>query len=212
MWGAPAVMAACGLLIPMTSAGAGLAWYVAGALPLSLGVAAFNVCVRAAIQTATPDAMLGRVTATVPLFTCSAIPAGALTAGAVASLLTPRIALAILMGLLTIAPAWLLLSPIGRVRDVAELAGLGRTSPSAAAARGRGRLKSGQMHGAPTGLLAQCARARGVLRRTDSGAVRHRDPVRDPLAAAPAAPVVLAGVGSSRQIPHDMRILLRPRE
>jgi MFS family permease len=144
MWGAPAVMAACGLLIPMTSAGAGLAWYVAGALPLSLGVAAFNVCVRAAIQTATPDAMLGRVTATVRLFTRSAIPAGALTAGAVASLLTPRIALAILMGLLTITPAWLLLSPIGRVRDVAELAGAEQNQPQRSGSEGAGAgLKTG---------------------------------------------------------------------
>src|SRR6266536_1166999 len=124
MWGAPAVMAVCGLLIPLTSKGPGVACYVAGGLPLSLGIAAFNVCVRAAMQTAAPDAMKGRVTATVRLFSRSAMPAGALGAGALASLLTPRATLAILMGLLTVTPAWLLLSPIGRVRDVAELAPL----------------------------------------------------------------------------------------
>jgi MFS family permease len=122
MWGAPIVMAVCGLLIPLTSKGAGVAWYLAGALPLSLGIAGFNVCVRAAMQAAAPDAMLGRVTATTRLFSRSAMPAGALGAGALAGLLSPRTALAILMVLLVLTPAWLLLSPIGRVRDVAQLA------------------------------------------------------------------------------------------
>jgi MFS family permease len=122
MWAAPTVMAVCGLLIPLTSKGTGVAWYLAGALPLSFGIAAFNVCVRAAMQTAAPDAMLGRVTATARLFSRSAMPAGALGAGALAGLLTPRAALAILMALLALTPAWLLLSPIGRVRDVAQLA------------------------------------------------------------------------------------------
>jgi MFS family permease len=122
MWGAPVVMAACGLLIPLTSNGFGVVWYVAGALPLNLGIAVFNVCVRAAMQTAAPDAMLGRVTATVRLFSRSAMPAGALGAGALASIFTPRATLVILMVLLVITPAWLLVSPVGRVRDVAQLA------------------------------------------------------------------------------------------
>jgi MFS family permease len=135
MCGAPAVMAACGLLIPLTSTGTGVAWYLAGALPLSLGIAAFNVCVRTAMQTAAPDAMLGRVTATVRLFSRSAMPAGALGAGVLASLLTPRAALAILMGLLALTPAWLLLSPIARVRDVAQLAPTPATPDPATATR-----------------------------------------------------------------------------
>jgi MFS family permease len=122
MCGAPIVMTVCGLLIPLTSKGTGVAWYIVGAPALSLGIAAFNVCVRAAMQTAAPDAMLGRVTASVRLFSRGAMPAGALGAGAVATLLTPRATLAILMGILAITPAWLLHSPIGRVRDVAELA------------------------------------------------------------------------------------------
>jgi MFS family permease len=122
MWGAPAVMALCGLFIPLTSRGTGVAWYLAGALPLSLGIAGFNVCVRAALQTGVPDEMLGRVTATARLLSRSAMPAGALGAGALAGLLTARATLAILMGLLAFTPAWLLLSPIGRIRDVAQLA------------------------------------------------------------------------------------------
>jgi MFS family permease len=122
MIGASGVMAAFGQLVPLTSTGAGVGWYVAGALPLSLGIAASNVCVRSAMQAAAPEAMLGRVTATVRLFSRGAIPAGALCAGALAGLLTPRTTLAILMGLLAITPVWLLLSPIGRVRDIDQLA------------------------------------------------------------------------------------------
>jgi len=116
------VMALCGLLIPLASRGAGIAWYLAGALPLSLGIAAFNVCVRAAMQAAAPDELLGRLTASARLFSRGALPVGALSAGVLAGLLTPRATLSVLMALLALTPAWLLLSPIGRVRDVTQLA------------------------------------------------------------------------------------------
>ena len=38
------------LTLPLTSAGAGLTWFVVGQFVLNLGIALFNVCVRAAIQ------------------------------------------------------------------------------------------------------------------------------------------------------------------
>jgi predicted MFS family arabinose efflux permease len=122
MLAAPTVMATFGLLIPLTGKGTAIAWYVAGALPLSLGIAAFNVCIRSAMQVAAPDSMLGRVTATSRLLGRAAMPAGALGAGALATAITPRATLVILMVLLALVPTWLLLSPIGRVRDVAQLA------------------------------------------------------------------------------------------
>ncbi|HEY2672789.1 MAG TPA: MFS transporter [Rugosimonospora sp.] len=122
MWAAPVVMAASGQLIPLTGKGTALFWYVAGALPLSLGIAAFNVCVRSAMQVAAPDALLGRVTATARLLSRGAMPVGALGAGALASLIGSRVTLVILMALLVILPIWLLASPVGRVRDVAQLA------------------------------------------------------------------------------------------
>jgi hypothetical protein len=65
--------------------------------------------------------MRGRVTATIRLFGRGATPLGALAAGALAATLTPRAALVILMAFLVLAPVWLLRTPIGRVRDVAEL-------------------------------------------------------------------------------------------
>jgi hypothetical protein len=48
-----------------------------------------------------------RLTASVRLFTRGATPIGALSAGALAGLLTPRATLAILMVLLALTPAWL---------------------------------------------------------------------------------------------------------
>ncbi|GAA5187573.1 MFS transporter [Rugosimonospora acidiphila] len=122
MWAAPSVMAVFGLLVTLTGTGPRLAWYVAGALPMSLGVAAFNVCVRAAMQVAAPDAMLGRVTATARLLSRGATPVGALVAGALAGAIEPRATLVILLLLLVALPVWLLLSPVGRVREVAQLA------------------------------------------------------------------------------------------
>ena len=74
------------------------------------------------MQTAAPDAMLGRLTASARLFSRGATPVGALGAGALAGLLTPRATLVILMALLALTPIWLLLSPIGRIRDVTQLA------------------------------------------------------------------------------------------
>jgi MFS family permease len=131
MWAAPAVMATFGLLVPLTGRGAAAGWYVAGGLPLSMGIAAFNVCVRSAMQISAPDTMLGRVTATARLLSRGAMPIGALGAGALAGALTPRVTLVILMALLVLVPVWLLLSPVGRVRDVARLAPPtpGRTEP-----------------------------------------------------------------------------------
>lgn len=122
MWAAPTVMAAFGLLIPLTGTGTALAWYLAGALPLSLGLAAFNVSVRSAMQIAAPEAMLGKVTATFRLLGRATVPAGALGAGTLAGAITPRATLVILMVLLALVPAWLLISPLGRVREVAQLA------------------------------------------------------------------------------------------
>jgi MFS family permease len=122
MWGGALVIAAGGPLVPLTTRGTGIIWYVAGTLLMNLGIVAFNVCVRAAMQAAAPDAMRGRVIATVRLFTRGVSPVGALAGGALAGSLTPRSALVILVALLALPPVWLLLSPVAKVRDVAQLA------------------------------------------------------------------------------------------
>jgi MFS family permease len=72
----PVVVAAAGLLIPLTTPGLGLAWFVAGQMIMFAGVAVFNVCVRAAVQIGTPPELLGRAGTSIRLFSRGALPLG----------------------------------------------------------------------------------------------------------------------------------------
>lgn len=110
------------LFIPLTRRGVGLTWFVVGSLMLSVGIAAFNVCARAAIQRTAPPAVLGRVTASIRVFSRGALPVGAVVGGVLADLTTPRMALTVMLSLYGLVPLVLWMSPIGRVRFVAELA------------------------------------------------------------------------------------------
>ena len=109
------------LTLPLTSAGAGLAWFVAGQFVLNMGIALFNVCVRAAIQRSTPSEMMGRTTASIRVFSRGALPLGSLAGGALATAASPRAALFVMVALYVLVPLRLYLSPIGRVRTVDEL-------------------------------------------------------------------------------------------
>jgi len=117
----PVVVAGGGLLLPMTTRGAGLAWFVAGQLLLTAGIAVFNVCVRAAVQIGTPPELLGRTGTSIRLFSRGALPVGAITGGALATLLSARSTVAIMMALMLVVPVFLYRSPLGGVRRVADL-------------------------------------------------------------------------------------------
>jgi MFS family permease len=123
----PLVVAGAGLLIPLTSRGPGLAWYVAGSVLMSGGIAVFNVCVRAAVQIGTPPELLGRAGTSMRLFSRGALPLGALTSGALATVLAARPTIAILMSVMLVVPVLLRRSPLGRVRRISDLANLGGT-------------------------------------------------------------------------------------
>jgi MFS family permease len=118
----PLLVAGAGLLIPLASRGMGLAWYVAGQVLMSAGIAVFNVCVRSAVQIGTPPELLGRAGTSIRLFSRGALPLGALVGGALATVLAARPAIAILMGAMLAVPVLLHRSPLGRVRRVADLA------------------------------------------------------------------------------------------
>jgi MFS family permease len=121
LWTSAAVFSAGGLLTTLTTPGWGLAWFVAGMVALNGGIAAFNVCVVSAIQAGTPETLLGRVVASTRMFTRGGIALGGLAGGALATVLSPRVALAILMGLTVLAPLQMRLSAVGRVRRLDEL-------------------------------------------------------------------------------------------
>jgi MFS family permease len=117
----PLVVAGAGLLVPLTSRGPGLAWFVAGQALMAAGIAVFNVCVRAAVQVGTPPELLGRVTTSIRLFSRGAQPLGAITGGVLATALSARAAIAILMAAMLVLPGLLHRSPLRRIRRVAEL-------------------------------------------------------------------------------------------
>lgn len=121
LWLSLAVEAVGGLLIPLTTRGWGLAWFVAAMVTMTVCVAMFNVCAITALQSATPVALLGRTVASTRMFTRGALTLGGLAGGALATVVSPRSALAILMALAVVVPVRLRLSAVGRVRRLVEL-------------------------------------------------------------------------------------------
>jgi predicted MFS family arabinose efflux permease len=121
VWLAPVLAAAGGQLVPWTRRGAGVALFVVGAFALSVGLAMFNVCVRAAIQATVPARLLARAGASIRMFSRGAWPVGAVTAGALAGATGPRLALGLVISVFAVSPVVLLLSPVRRVRTIREL-------------------------------------------------------------------------------------------
>jgi MFS family permease len=127
---APLIVVVFGVLVPLTAPDWRLAVFAVGSFGLSAGIGAFNVCVRAALQTTVPAELLGRTMASIRLFSRGVLPIGALTTGVLATATSPRVALAVLVALLVLWPIWLRMSPVGRVRTLAELGEqVGRARP-----------------------------------------------------------------------------------
>jgi predicted MFS family arabinose efflux permease len=113
------------LLVPLVPLGRGGGWLtlpVIGVVGANAAIAAFNVCVRAALQRNVPPALLGRVTASIRVFSRGALPVGALVGGAIASAASPRIALFAMLACFVAVPVLLWRSPISRSRTLANLA------------------------------------------------------------------------------------------
>jgi hypothetical protein len=76
----------------------------------------------AALQRNVPAEMLGRVTASIRVFSRGALPLGALVGGAIASATTPRTALFAMLACFVTVPILVWRSPISRTRTLADLA------------------------------------------------------------------------------------------
>jgi predicted MFS family arabinose efflux permease len=112
-----------GLLVPLTTPGAGLALTVAGGFAVGAGAAAGNVLKGSFRQTYTPHALLGRVTVSMQLVSYGTIPLGALLGGTLATALGVRPALWVIMSALAATGPILLLGPLRRHRDLPERPG-----------------------------------------------------------------------------------------
>lgn len=131
VWLATLVTAPFGLLIPLTTRGAGLACYVVGNVVLLVGILIYNVTVSSFRQAYCPPEILGRVIATMRFVLFGTIPLGALAGGTLGSLLGPRDAVWVLLAGNVVPSLILLASPLRSLRDLPDRpTGL---TPSAAA-------------------------------------------------------------------------------
>ena len=117
----PAVQAASGLLVPFTTTGAGLALFVTGIVGVTAGVGVFAVCARTAIQQSVPAHLLSRTMSSIQLFGRGATPLGALAGGALATVTSPRAAIATLLGGMVVPAVLVFYSPVRHVVTLAAL-------------------------------------------------------------------------------------------
>ncbi|AXG76359.1 MFS transporter [Streptomyces paludis] len=108
----------CALLIPLTSAGAGLLFFVVGGGCVSAGVVAENVLKATFQQRYCPPELLGRLTTSAAFLNYGTIPLGALLAGSLGDLLGLRPAMWIMTAGVPLAALILLFSPLRRARDL----------------------------------------------------------------------------------------------
>lgn len=119
LWGGIVFSAPFGLLIPLTSRGAGLVCFVAGSFVVFAGILVYNVTIGAFRQAYCPPAILGRVVATMRFLLFGSMPLGALLGGVLAQTLGARDALWLLLSANVVLPAIVLLtSPLVATRDL----------------------------------------------------------------------------------------------
>ncbi|MFB7673952.1 MFS transporter [Kitasatospora purpeofusca] len=124
------------LLIPLTGTGAGVLCYAVGGFGVSAGVVAGNVIKSGFQQHYCPPELLGRITASAAVLNYGTIPVGALLAGVLGTAVGLRPAMWITTAGVPLAALVLLLSPVGRVRDLPTTRRPADRAPAPAAGRG----------------------------------------------------------------------------
>jgi MFS family permease len=117
IWVSAIVTAPFALLIPVTSPGAGLAFFGVSTFVTSFGGVVYNVSQASFRQLLCPPGLLGRMNATVRFIVWGTLPLGGLLGGALGGWLGNREAIWVCAAGITLAPAWLLASPLRRLRD-----------------------------------------------------------------------------------------------
>jgi Na+/melibiose symporter-like transporter len=106
-----------GLLIPLATPGLGVLFFGAGLVVSSFAAVVYNINQVSFRQQLCPDAMLGRMNATIRFVVYGVLPVGALAGGEIATVIGLRPTLWVAMIGQTLAGVWLLASPIRGMRD-----------------------------------------------------------------------------------------------
>lgn len=118
------------LLLPLTTNGAGLAWFVSGFFFFSCAVVVYNVATVSFRQLLCPDRLLGRMNATMRFLVWGTMPLGGLAGGALGSWLGVRTGLWVTVIGGCTAPLFVVFSPLLRARGLDDLEeGLAPVSP-----------------------------------------------------------------------------------
>ncbi|MBY8884571.1 MFS transporter [Streptomyces sp. PTM05] len=112
------VLLAFDLLIPLTARGAGTAFFVVGAFCLETGVVAGNVIWATFRQHRCPPELYGRLIAGSSFVNYGLMPLGAVLGGTLATVLGLRATMWVAAAILPLAGLALLLTPVGRARDL----------------------------------------------------------------------------------------------
>ncbi|MBS2535226.1 MFS transporter [Catenulispora sp. NF23] len=120
IWLAPLVLGLPAFLAPLATPGWGVLFYPAGLAFFGMMAVVYNVAQVSYRQAITPHDLLGRMNASVRFLVWGTMPLGALIGGAVGTWLGLRPTLWIaVIGSYT-AVAWVLFSPLRRMRDVTD--------------------------------------------------------------------------------------------
>jgi predicted MFS family arabinose efflux permease len=111
-----------GLLIPLATPGLGALFFGAGLVVSSFAAVVYNINQVSFRQQLCADDMLGRMNASIRFIVYGVLPVGALTGGAVATVIGLRPTLWVAMSGQAVAGVWLLASPIRTMRDFPERA------------------------------------------------------------------------------------------
>ncbi|MGH3304906.1 MAG: MFS transporter [Streptosporangiaceae bacterium] len=117
IWISAVVTAPFTLLIPVTFPGPGVAFFGVAAFMTSLGSVVYNVNQASFRQLLCPPELLGRMNATIRFIVWGTLPLGGLLGGLLGSELGNRAAIWVAAVGVALAPAWLLASPLRRLRD-----------------------------------------------------------------------------------------------
>lgn len=106
-----------GLLVPLSTPGAGLLLFAGGLFALSFGAVLYNVNQVSFRQQLCPERMLGRMNATMRFIVWGVLPVGGIAGGVIGTVIGLRPAL--WLGVIgeSLAGVWLLVSPMRRMRD-----------------------------------------------------------------------------------------------